>query len=347
MRFPSIRTASALPCLAISIFLVSAAQAQDKPGWKLVWSDEFTEPAINASKWSFEVGPANVNSELEYYSNAPRNAFIENGSLVLRAIKENVGGRNYTSAKLHTRRKGDWLYGRIEVRAKLNRGKGLWPAIWMMPTDNAYGGWPSSGEMDIMESLGHQSNRIYATVHWNSGGHQMQGSNKTLASGSFADDYHVFGYEWDAGVQRWYLDDVLWFTTTRGHPFDKRFYLILNVAVGGSWPGNPDGTTIFPNDMAVDYVRVFEKSGTSGLAPAKAPQGFSMASNPFQDEVILANGRAESEVTIRNLSGSILEQRRLSPGEKQGFGKEAPRGVYLLDVVSGGQRQTARLFKSR
>jgi len=329
--------------------LASAAFSQgNKTGWRMVWNDEFNVPTINLSKWTFQVGPANVNSELEYYSNSPKNAFVDSGSLCLRAIKENVGGRNYTSAKLTTSRKGDWLYGRFEIRAKLNNGQGIWPAIWMMPTDNAYGGWPSSGEMDIMELLGHQPNKVYATVHWSAGGHQMQGGSKTMTAGNFAEDFHTFAYEWEPGRQRWYIDDVQYFTTARGNPFDRRFYLILNLAVGGSWPGNPNATTPFPNDMRVDFVRVYTVDPSIvAVKPADLPQGFSIASNPFQHETVLKNGEAESQVTLRDLSGRIVERRRLGALETRAFGMGAPNGIYLLEVLSGGQKHTAKLFKSR
>jgi beta-glucanase (GH16 family) len=336
--------------LHTAIFLAlgtACAQSPDKPGWKVLWSDEFTDAAINTSKWSFEVGPVNVNSELEYYSNAAKNAFVENGSLVLRAVKENVGGRNYTSAKMTTRMKGDWLYGRIEVRAKLNSGKGIWPAIWMMPTDNAYGGWPSSGEMDIMELLGHQPAKVYGTVHWNSGGHQQQGSSKNLATGTFADDYHVFGYEWESGHQRWYIDDELYFSTAKGQPFDKRFYLILNVAVGGGWPGNPDATTPFPNDMSVDYVRVYQKSGTPNLDPVRAQAGFRLGSTTFTDEAVLTNGGFATEVVIRDLSGRILARKSMAAHEKSGMGGTLPQGVYVIEAISRSGSFSARLCKTR
>jgi beta-glucanase (GH16 family) len=329
-------------------FILAVAQAQDKPGWQMVWSDEFTDAAINTSKWSLMNEASNVNNELEFYSNSSKNAFIENGSLVLRALKENQGGKNYTSAKLITRMKGDWLYGRIEVSAKLNKGKGMWPAIWMMPTDDAYGGWPSSGEMDIMELLGHEPAKVYGTVHWNSNGHQQSGSSKTLSSGTFADDFHVFGYEWDAGQQRWYIDDVLYFSTAKGQPFDKRFYLILNVAVGGGWPGNPDATTVFPNDMSVDYVRVYKK-GTSAIAPASAPaaSGLRISPNPFEGEAFITNDGAEGKAVLMDPSGRVLEEGRLAAGEKRGFGKALPKGLYFMEVTSGGQRRTARLLKTR
>ncbi|MDB6035828.1 MAG: glycosyl hydrolase family protein [Verrucomicrobiales bacterium] len=345
--FPKNHSANILLTGLALMALVSSGGAQDKPGWKMVWADEFNGTAVDASKWSYQVGPANVNSELEYYSNSPKNAFMDSGSLVIRALKENVGGRNYSSTKLTTQRKGDWLYGRMEVRAKLNQGKGMWPAIWMMPTDDAYGGWPSSGEMDIMELLGHQPNKVYGTIHYSANGNAQQGSSKTLASGTFADDFHVFAYEWEAGKQRWLIDDVEYFATTRGQPFDKRFYLILNVAVGGGWPGNPDGTTVFPNDMRVDYVRVYSKSNSIGIEPVRAFRGFELASNTFQDEALITNGPAASDIALRDLSGRILEQRRLDGGERHGFGGDLPKGVYFLEAVCGGQRQTAKLVKTR
>jgi beta-glucanase (GH16 family) len=303
-------------CFITVSLSISISLAQDKPGWKVIWSDEFTSPTIDGTKWSLTNEAANSNSELEYYSNSSKNAFIEGGSLILRALKENIGGRNYTSAKLTTRSKGDWLYGRIEVRAKLNRGQGIWPAIWMMPTDNAYGGWPSSGEMDIMELLGHQPAKVYGTLHWNANGHQQQGSSKTLTGATFADDYHVFGYEWDNSQQRWYIDDVLYFSTTKGQPFDKRFYLILNVAVGGSWPGNPDATTTFPNDMSVDYVRMYSKSTATVLVEPSSLNS-SLIKTP--------HGSTSTTVKIRNLSGRIIESRTLK-GERayQKFGQLIP-----------------------
>ncbi len=323
------------------------AGAQAKPGWNMVWSDEFAGTAIDAKKWSLSNGASNVNSELEYYSNSAKNAFLDSGALVLRAIKENVGGRNYTSAKLTTRMKGDWLYGRVEVRARLNKGKGMWPAIWMMPTDDAYGGWPSSGEMDIMELLGHEPAKVYGTIHWSSGGHQQQGSSKSLAGATFADDYHVFGYEWSAGKQNWFIDDVQYFTTAKGQPFDKRFYLILNVAVGGGWPGNPDGTTAYPNDMAVDWVRVYAKGDGSALGGRDAGTGMRMPGASFTDAAAFTAGTAPAELKVADVTGRVLWERRLAPGETLAFGNDLRAGIYLFQARSGGDARSVRLAKTR
>ncbi len=178
------------------------------------------------------------------------------------------GTRDYTSARIRSRGKGDWCYGRFEIRAKLPRGKGMWPAIWMLPTDQRYGGWPSSGEIDIMESLGHEANKVHGTLHYaGPRGHASKGTSYTLRSGTFADEFHVFQLEWEERAMRWYVDGLLYQTQTNWHsrtkpfpaPFDERFHLLLNLAVGGNWPGNPDATTVFPQAMAVDYVRVYRR----------------------------------------------------------------------------------------
>jgi beta-glucanase (GH16 family) len=344
MKFKRISSAVAILCIAL-LAPAFAAYAQNKPGWDLVWADEFDGPNVNTAKWSISNGAANVNQELEYYSNSSKNVFIQNGCLVLRAIKEDFGGRNYTSGKMTSAGKGDWLYGRFEVRAKLNNGQGMWPAIWMMPTDGAYGGWPSSGEMDIMELLGHQPNRVYGTIHWaTNGAHQQAGSSYTLKTGTFADTFHVFGYEWEAGKQRWYVDDSLYFSTTHGQPLDKRFFYILNVAVGGSWPGNPNSTTVFPNDMLVDYARVYRKS-TSISEPVRR-QDIGPCQYVFQNNGVFINKGLESKVSLVDLSGRVMQQRILSSGGKFDFGRDLPDGMYLLQVISGAGMQTQKFIKS-
>jgi len=244
-------------------------------GWELVWQDEFNDSEIDFSKWEHEVNAeGGGNNELQYYTDRAENSHIRDTVLVIKAIQETYTGsegtREYTSARLRTKNKGDWLYGRFEVRAKLPRGQGLWPAIWMLPTDWDYGGWAASGEIDIMELIGHQPHMVYGTIHF--GGewpdNQHTGTSYTLPSGIFADDFHVFTLIWEETKMEWYVDGNLYLTQTEWHsvngdypaPFDKPFHLLLNVAVGGNWPGDPDETTIFPQTMEVDYVRVYRKS---------------------------------------------------------------------------------------
>ncbi|MFB9325576.1 carbohydrate binding domain-containing protein [Paenibacillus aurantiacus] len=248
--------------------------------WKLVWNDEFNASAIDTSKWTVQDTGVVYNNELEYYS--PNNASIQKegsrGVLNLAAKKEAYRGSEYTSAKLTTQFKGDWTYGKVVVRAKLPVGKGMWPAIWMLPTDEAhYGGWPASGEIDIMELIGGEQNkhRVYGTLHYDSvqpdGSHGHDQGIFELAQGqSFADDYHDFQAEWLPGIIRFYVDGKLyhevrdWKTKGPGQPayytypapFDRPFYLILNLAVGGDWPGAPSPDFV-TEDMKVDFVRVY------------------------------------------------------------------------------------------
>ncbi len=235
---------------------------------KLVWSDEFDGKTVDLAKWEFEVNDkGGGNNELQYYTARPENAFNENGNLVIKANKENYLTRNYTSARMRTRNKGDWKFGKIEVRAKLPKGQGIWPAIWMLPTDEVYGGWPKSGEIDIMEVIGNKPNELHGTIHYGSDwpNNKHMGTSITLPAGDFSDDFHVFSIVWEKDLIRWFLDGNQYFSVKPAdlapekYPFNERFHLILNLAVGGNWPGNPDAATVFPQQMLVDYVRVYQK----------------------------------------------------------------------------------------
>lgn len=233
------------------------------PGWTLVWNDEFNGTVIDPKKWGYEVnGDGGGNNELQYYTSRSVNSYIDSGRLVIAALKENYSGKAYTSARMRTLFKGDWLYGRFEVRAKLPYGQGLWPAIWMLPSDWEYGGWPASGEIDIMELLGHQTNRVYGTIHYGADPqhHLQKGGSYTLPSGTFAGGYHTFTVEWDSTHFVWYVDGVAYYVANAQSPFDRRFHMLLNVAVGGNWPGAPDEFTTFPQTMYVEYVRVYKKA---------------------------------------------------------------------------------------
>jgi len=264
-----------------------STQTTSKPGstsapaeqWKLVWSDEFNGTEINMNNWSFD-DPTNGRWNNEIQSYTQNNAYIQDGSLIIEARKEDItepSGQtyNYSSAKLITKGKQSWTYGKFEIRAKMPIGKGIWPAIWMMPEDEPfYGTWPKCGEIDIMEFLGHEPNKIYGTIHFGEPHKESQGTYTLPAGQSFSDDYHIYSIEWEPGEIRWYLDGKLyhkandWYSRdpyladdyTYPAPFDQDFFLIMNISVGGNWPGNPDETTVFPQQMAVDYVRVYQKS---------------------------------------------------------------------------------------
>ncbi len=239
--------------------------------WKLVWSDEFNGDSLDYSKWGVEENAyGGGNNELQIYRWDKKNLRVKGGNLVIEAHndKPNVVGvsRPYSSARIRSKHRGDWKYCRVEVRAKLPIGKGIWPAIWMLPTDEKYGGWASSGEIDVMELVGHQPSVYHGTLHYGGGWPRNKHSGKEyqLSSGTFADDFHVFSIQWEEGKISWAIDGKVWQTQEKWYsekgqfpaPFDQRFHLILNLAVGGRWPGEPDEQTKFPATMLIDYVRV-------------------------------------------------------------------------------------------
>lgn len=245
--------------------------------WQLTWSDEFdgaNGSLPDASKWTPETGGGGWgNRELQYYTARAGNAHQESGDLVITANSETYTGpdgvtRNFTSARLKTAGKFSQTYGRFEARIKLPTGRGLWPAFWLLGDDRAQAGWPACGEIDIVELVGSAPATILGTIHGPGYSGSAGISTKyTLASGkSFTDDFHIFAVEWAPNIIRFYTDDVLYATRNPtdlpagSHwVFDKPFYIILNVAVGGNLPGPPDGTTVLPQTMLVDYVRVFKR----------------------------------------------------------------------------------------
>jgi len=237
--------------------------------FKLIWSDEFDGASLDNAKWNYDIGNGCPdlcgwgNNEQQYYSSATENVKVEDGVLKITAKRDTLGGMLYSSGKIHTQNKADFRYGRIEARMKLPETQGMWPAFWLLPTDKVYGDWPRSGEIDIMELLGHEPNKVHGTIHtglpWN-----FIGESYTLPSSTFADSFHVFSIEWEPDTIRWYVDDILYHEVNSNiirpwEPFQENFHLILNVAVGGNWPGFPDATTIFPQTMEVDYVRVYNR----------------------------------------------------------------------------------------
>jgi len=260
---------------ATGLALVAVPQGlADEPKWELVWRDEFDDSRLDYTRWGVEVNAlGGGNHELQFYTDREENVRVENGQLVIEARKDNYSSlgttRLYSSGRLRTKHRGDWKYGRVEVRAKLPSGRGIWPAIWLLPTHEKYGTWAASGEIDIMEMLGHEPNKVYGTLHYGSTWprNEHAGGHYVLPKGSFADDFHVFAVEWEEGRIRWYVDGKLYQTQTKWHtdaapfpaPFDQPFHLILNVAVGGEWPGAPDEQTQFPQRMLVDYVRVYQR----------------------------------------------------------------------------------------
>lgn len=236
---------------------------------KLVWSDEFNYTGLpDDTKWGYDVGGNGWgNNEKQYYtSKRLENASVKNGVLSITAIKEKFEGKDYTSARLVTKNKGDWKYGRFEIRAKLPKGRGVWPAIWMLSTDWKYGGWPASGEIDIMENVGYLPDSVFGTVHTKAYNHVIGTQKGTKTSRKdLAEAFHTYILEWDENVIKIFLDDEHYFTfnnekkTFNEWPFDQPFHLLLNIAVGGNWGGKMGvDDSIWPQTMEVDYVRVYQ-----------------------------------------------------------------------------------------
>lgn len=247
-------------------------------GWTLVWSDEFNQPDGSrpaAAKWKFEIGGNGWgNHEFEYYTDRPENSFIRGGNLVIRAEKETFTGgdhvtHNYTSARITTQHLFEQAYGRFEARVKIPRGQGIWPAFWLLGNDVGKVGWPECGEIDIMENIGKEPSAVHGSLHGPgySGEHDYTSVYKLPGGVKFYNDFHVFAIEWEPKEIRFFVDQELSATFTPARlpqgkkwVFDHPFFIILNVAVGGGWPGPPDSTTVFPQEMLVDYVRVYKAS---------------------------------------------------------------------------------------
>ena len=239
--------------------------ADSYAGMSLVWSDEFDQPEIELSNWTYDLGGGGWgNQELQTYTSNSENSYIQDGKLVIMALDD---GGQYTSARLKSVDLQEYQFGRIDIRAKLPVDQGLWPAIWALGANYSEIGWPACGEIDIMELVGSNPRRIHGTIHWGNNFQQHQSDGQGVSidfPDTFADEYHVFSIEWQNNSIKWLLDDVEYHsidnTTTSGqnYPFNEPFFFILNVAVGGQWPGDPDDTTTFPEFMAVDYIRVFQ-----------------------------------------------------------------------------------------
>jgi beta-glucanase (GH16 family) len=278
---------------------------QNKSEWSLVWNDEFNGKEIDRSKWTFDIGNWIVdengngitsgwgNNEKEYYTDSNENAFIDDGKLVIKAKEEKVtdqfGTYDYTSAKLKTKGLFSKKYGRYEIKAKLPVGKGLWPAIWMLPEEDKYGTWAASGEIDIMESWGSKPHTVAGTIHYGEGwpNNKYTGKEFELPENRGIDKWHTYALEWEPGELRWYVDGQLYQTQNKWYskgkdnaanfsypaPFDQEFYLVMNLAVGGWFDGDPDETTKFPSQMEVDYVRVYDLKKRDYREPVEPVSG--------------------------------------------------------------------------
>ncbi len=313
-------------------------------GYTLLWNDEFDGESLDMDIWSHDPRePGWTNNELQEYTTSEENVFVRDGKLILKAIKTTTanGKDYYTSGKVKTQNKEDFTYGKVVARAKVPEGKGLWPAIWMMPKDEGfYGQWPKCGEIDIMEVLGNQTDTAYGTIHYGEP-HASQQGTVVLTNGTFASDFHEFSVEWEPGEMRFYIDGNLyktvndWFTAVNGEdekpypaPFNQPFFIQMNLAVGGDWPGNPDETTNFDKaEFEIDYVRVYQKPSydTNVQKPKK------LYRTPLEDGNFIYNGDfAEAEDLTDEVNWKFLLF-------QQGEGKaEIKDGMITITSTNAG-----------
>ncbi|MDF1574777.1 MAG: family 16 glycosylhydrolase [Bacteroidales bacterium] len=349
-------------------FFILAATLSGQ-NWQLVWSDEFDGDALDTDKWSYMTGTGSEygldgwgNNELQYYKE--ENVKVADGMLTITAKRENVATSQFTSGRIRTINLGDWTYGRFEFRAKMPVGQGLWAAIWMLPTDNDYGNWAASGEIDIMEYLGHDTTRVHGTIHY--GGpypqNQSRGTDYITDDTAFHSKFHTFALEWEEGELRWYVDKEryqnlgtgMWYSSAAAFPapFNRRFHLLINLAVGGNWPGSPDLSTIFPQDLVIDYVRVYEPVYNSVLEQDLQMELGQNHPNPFGDySSITFSLPSEQHVLLEvfDLTGrkvQTLANERYGPGSHT-VGVEArilEPGLYSYRLQAGSNTSTRQML---
>ncbi|MEN8202158.1 MAG: family 16 glycosylhydrolase [Bacteroidota bacterium] len=361
-------------CLFLCLALIPVHLSAQN--WQVVWHDEFDGEGLDLEKWSYQKGTGLEygltdwgNNELQYYRE--RNVTVSGGMLHITAKKENYAGKAYTSGRIRTVSKGDWTYCRIEFRAKMPLGKGLWAAVWMLPTDEEYGGWAASGELDIMEYLGHEPNIVHGTLHFGDAwpANKYKGTNYTLSEGDFYSEFHDFALEWVEGEIRWYVDGHRYQTQGAGDwwsagepfpaPFDKQFHLLVNLAVGGNWPGSPDGSTSFPQELVLDYIRVFQDLEV-GIAQDESDSqtGFGLQQNypnPFDNSTTISYSLQEAahvtlevfDATARLVDTVVDESLDAGSYEVNFDGSELAPGLYTCKLHTGDNKQSMHMILTR
>jgi beta-glucanase (GH16 family) len=343
--------------IASFVCVLIACQAASQASYELVWEDEFTGTSLDTQKWSYMYGdgsqygnPGWGNNELQYYTDRTLNTEIGGGSLKIIARQESFGGFPYTSARIRTVNKFDFKYGKIEARMKLPSTVGIWPAFWMLPTDSPYGGWAAGGEIDIMESVNF-ADRIYGTIH-----HGSQWPNNVQTGGQYApgtdfsQGFHTYTVEWDPDSFRWFVDGNLfrslsrssWYTTSAPNneraPFDSEFHLLLNCAVGGNFPGNPNGSSQFPQEFEINWVRVYQRI-QEPFGETAAPIPGVIEAEEFDEGY---PGNAYSDCDIGNTGGAFRTDVDVDieaipgGGFNVGFICPADWMEYTVDILQAG-----------
>ncbi|MBX4148995.1 RICIN domain-containing protein [Paenibacillus lautus] len=317
---------------SLLVVLMPVNKVNAAPNWNLVWSDEFNGTSLNRANWTPEIGTGSGgwgNNELQYYTDRAQNVQVTGGNLVITAQKESYGGMNYTSARIKTQDLKSFTYGKVEARIKLPSGQGLWPAFWMLGSNISSVGWPKSGEIDIMERVNHNP-YVNGTVHWDAGGHAEYG--RVSGNLDFS-QFHVYSIEWDSKYIRWFVDgqqfNEFYIENGTGNTeeFQRPFFLLLNLAVGGNWPGSPNNSTPFPSQMLVDYVRVYQDSGASNVISDGI---YTIASK--------ASGKVMDVVDVSMARGAKIQQWTNYVANNQRFRVESTGdGYYKLTAVHSGK----------
>ncbi len=288
--------------IMLSAPTLTQAAGGPQGNWNIVWSDEFNGSSIDTNNWTFDIGNGSGgwgNNELQYYTARPQNIYVSNGLLHIVAQRESYHGCRYTSAKMRTRGHFSQKYGRFEFRARLPQGKGYWPAFWLMPESATYGPWAASGEIDVMENKGANPSNVMGTIHF--GGTfprntHSHGPSYNFPAGDSVTNFHLYAVEWTSNAIRWYVDDHLYETQTAWWsasgpasatvrnpypaPFNQPFFVIMNLAVGGNFDGNPDDATVFPGEVQVDYVRVYDEAPATARPVVQSRLPLQAASAP-------------------------------------------------------------------
>lgn len=322
--------------------------------WNLVWSDEFNGNSINTSNWTYDTGNGGWgNSELENYTGRAVNATIYKGNLAIVAKKESYGGSNYTSARMKSQGLQSWMYGKVEARIKMPVGKGLWPAFWMLGNSITTTGWPKCGEIDIMEHINVES-VVYGTMHWDNNGHASNGGNTACD----VTNYHLYSIEWDANAIKWFLDSTKYWegniakNINSTHELHDPFFILLNMAIGGNWPGNPDGTTIFPDTMFVDYVRVYQDATTGIKNNLALNNSISVFPNPANDILTINTASVEKgnyTLEILNLLGETSVYKTNCTTNNRSLSlsvRNFDSGVYLLKLWNNKVAHYSKFVKN-
>ncbi|MFE0557733.1 RICIN domain-containing protein [Paenibacillus sp. NPDC058910] len=317
---------------SLLVVLLPVNKINAAPNWNLVWSDEFNGTSLNRANWTPEIGTGSGgwgNNELQYYTDRAQNVQVTGGNLVITAQKESYGGMNYTSARIKTQDLKSFTYGKVEARIKLPSGQGLWPAFWMLGSNISSVGWPKSGEIDIMERVNNNP-YVNGTVHWDAGGHADFG--RVSGNLDFS-QFHVYSIEWDSKYIRWFVDgqqfNEFYIENGTGNTeeFQRPFFILLNLAVGGNWPGSPNNSTPFPSQMLVDYVRVYQDTGASNVISDGI---YTIASK--------ASGKVMDVVDVSMASGAKIQQWTNYVANNQRFRVESTGdGYYKLTAVHSGK----------